>query len=34
MYDDLEEQLILADVGGEVAVRLVDKLRDRVHEKA
>ena len=31
--DDLEEQLILADVGGEVAVRLVDKLRDRVHEK-
>ena len=28
MYDDLEEQLILADVGGEVAVRLVDKLRD------
>ena len=27
MYDDLEEQLILADVGGEVAVRLVDKLR-------
>ena len=33
MYDDLEEQLILADVGGEVAVRLVDKLRDRVHEK-
>ena len=33
MYDDLEEQLILADVGGEVAVRLVDKLRDRVREK-
>ena len=33
MYDELEEQLILADVGGEVAVRLVDKLRDRVHEK-
>ena len=25
MYDDLEEQLILADVGGEVAVDLVDK---------
>ena len=23
MYDDLEEQLILADVGGEVAVHLV-----------
>ena len=33
MYDDLEEQLILADVGGEVAVRLVDRLRDRVREK-
>ncbi len=33
MYDELEEQLILADVGGEVAVHLVDKLRDRVHEK-
>ena len=33
MYDELEEQLILADVGGEVAVRLVDKLRDRVHKK-
>ena len=33
LYDELEEQLILADVGGEVAVRLVDKLRDRVHEK-
>ena len=32
MYDDLEEQLILADVGGDVAVRLVDKLRDRVRE--
>ena len=33
MYDELEEQLILADVGGEVAVRLVDKLRDRVRDK-
>ena len=32
MYDDLEEQLILADVGGDVAVRLVDSLRDRVKE--
>ena len=32
MYDDLEEQLILADVGGEVAVHLVDKLRDRVQD--
>ncbi len=30
MYDDLEEQLILADVGGEVAMRLVDELHDRV----
>ena len=28
LYDELEEQLILADVGGEV-----DKLRDRVNEK-
>ena len=33
MYDELEEQLILADVGGEVAIKLVDKLRDRVNEK-
>jgi fused signal recognition particle receptor len=33
MYDALEEQLILADVGGEVAVHLVDKLRDRVRDK-
>lgn len=33
LYDELEEQLILADVGGEVAVKLVDKLRDRVKEK-
>ena len=33
MYDDLEEQLILADVGGEVAVHLVDKLRDHVRDK-
>ena len=33
MYDELEEKLILADVGGEVAVHLVDKLRDRVREK-
>ena len=30
MYDELEEKLILADVGGDVAVHLVDKLRDRV----
>ena len=33
MYDDLEEKLILADVGGEVAVHLVDKLRGRVRDK-
>ena len=33
LYDELEEQLILADVGGEVAIKLVDKLRDRVDEK-
>ena len=33
LYDSLEEQLILADVGGEVAIHLVDKLRDRVNEK-
>ena len=33
LYDSLEEQLILADVGGEVAIKLVDKLRDRVNEK-
>ena len=30
LYDELEEQLILADVGGEVAIKLVDELRDRV----
>ena len=30
---DLEEQLILADVGGEVAIKLVDELRDRVQQK-
>ena len=33
LSDSLEEQLILADVGGEVAIKLVDKLRDRVNEK-
>ena len=26
MYDELEEKLLLADVGGDVAVHLVDKL--------
>ena len=33
VHDELEEKLILADVGGDVAVHLVDKLRDRVQEK-
>lgn len=33
LYDSLEEQLILADVGGEVAVHLVDELRDTVLAK-
>ena len=32
MYEDLEEQLILADVGPVCAVRLVDELRDAVEE--
>ena len=30
LYDELEEQLILADVGADVAVSLVDSLRKRV----
>lgn len=33
LYNDLEEQLILADVGPVCAVRLVDELRDTVTEK-
>ena len=33
LYDTLEEQLILADVGPMCAVRLVDELRDAVVEK-
>ena len=33
LYYELEEQLILADVGGDVAMNLVDALRDRVQEK-
>ena len=33
LYDELEEQLILADVGGDVAMKLVAALRDRVQEK-
>ena len=32
-YDQLEEQLILADVGPACAVRLVDELHDEVKEK-
>ena len=30
LYDDLEEQLILADVGADVALRLVERLREAV----
>ena len=33
LYDRLEEQLILADVGPACAVRLVDELHDQVEEK-
>ncbi|MBQ7858906.1 MAG: signal recognition particle-docking protein FtsY [Faecalibacterium sp.] len=33
LYDELEEQLILADVGADVAVSLVDELRSRVTRK-
>lgn len=33
LYNDLEEQLILADVGPDCAVRLVDELRDAVQEQ-
>ena len=33
LYDELEEQLILADVGAEVALRLVEKLREAVKEQ-
>ena len=32
-YNDLEEQLILADVGPDCAIRLVDELRDKVREE-
>lgn len=31
-YDELEEQLILADTGADVAVRLVDELRETVRK--
>ena len=30
LYDELEEQLILADVGAEVALHLVERLREEV----
>ena len=33
LYDDLEEQLILADVGAEVALHLVERLRDAVKDQ-
>ena len=33
LYNELEEQLILADVGPDCAVRLVDRLRDQVEEQ-
>ncbi len=33
LYDELEEQLILADVGGEVAVALVERLRQEVADR-
>jgi len=33
LYNELEEQLILADVGPDCAVRLVDDLRDTVEEQ-
>lgn len=33
LYNDLEEQLILADVGPSCAVRLVDELRDQVESQ-
>ena len=32
MYDDLEEQLILADTGADQALRLVEELRTRVRK--
>ena len=33
LYDELEEALILADLGGETAMEIVDELRDRVKSK-
>lgn len=31
-YDELEEQLILADTGADIAVQLVERLREAVHK--
>ncbi len=33
LYDELEEALILADIGGQTSMEIVDQLRDRVKEK-
>ena len=33
LYDDLEEQLILADVGADVAMELVERLRSEVKSR-
>lgn len=33
LYDELEEALILADIGGRAAMEIVEQLRDRVDEK-
>lgn len=33
LYDDLEEQLILADAGADTALRLVEALREEVHRR-
>ena len=33
LYDELEEALILADLGGETAMEIVDELRERVKSK-
>ena len=33
LYDDLEEQLILADTGADTAIKLVDQLREEVRSR-
>ncbi len=33
LYDELEEALILADIGGQTSMEIVDSLRERVKEK-